>query len=303
MQQNRLFEIIYILLRQGRATAGELAQRLEVSRRTILRDIDALSQAGVPIYTEPGRGGGIAIMEHYVLDRAVISDEEQDQILLALQSLGAAGPLDSAGVLGKLRAIFAKDETDWIAVDLSRWGNASADAAKFDLLKNAVLHQHVLSFTYASSYGAITQRRVYPLRLVFKSKAWYLQAYCLKKRDYRTFKLNRMTGLAAGMDAFDRTGLTPPPMEDESAPPPVVAQLSLRFTHTMAYRVYDEFDVENIVVEPNGDLTVTVDLPHDNWLYGYLLSFGAGVRVLQPRCVARMLRQAAEGIKNLYPPQ
>ena len=64
-----------------------------------------------------------------------------------------------------------------------------------------------------------------------------------------------------------------------------------------------EFDSENITVEPDGDLTVSVDLPHDNWLYGYLLSFGSGVRVLQPQSVQCMLRQAAEGIKNLYSPQ
>ena len=100
MKNSRLFEILYLLVEKRAVTAGELAQRLEVSQRTVLRDVDALSAAGVPIYTTQGAGGGVALLPGYVLDRAAFTDEEQRQLLLALQSLpGQEGILSSTAPL------------------------------------------------------------------------------------------------------------------------------------------------------------------------------------------------------------
>ena len=80
MQESRLFRIVYYLLDKGRATAPELAEHFEVSVRTIYRDIDTLSGAGIPIYAETGRNGGIYLMKGFVLDKAVLSDEEKQEI-------------------------------------------------------------------------------------------------------------------------------------------------------------------------------------------------------------------------------
>ena len=87
MSVGRQFQMVYLLLEKGRMTAGELAEKLEVSPRTVLRDVDALSAAGVPVYTTQGAGGGVALLDGYVLDRAAFSEEEQRQLLTALQSL------------------------------------------------------------------------------------------------------------------------------------------------------------------------------------------------------------------------
>ena len=87
MQINRLFEIVYILLERKTITAKELAERFEVSTRTIYRDIEILSQAKIPVYANKGNGGGIGLLEDYVLDKSVLSEEEQNQILFALQSM------------------------------------------------------------------------------------------------------------------------------------------------------------------------------------------------------------------------
>ena len=91
MHESRLFKILYYLLDKGRATAPELAARFEVSARTIYRDIDALSGAGIPVYTEAGRGGGICLMNHFVLDRAMFTEAEKQDILSALQSVAVIG--------------------------------------------------------------------------------------------------------------------------------------------------------------------------------------------------------------------
>ena len=83
MQTGRLFSILYLLMEHGNMTAKQLAERFEVSPRTIYRDIDLLSGAGIPIYASKGKGGGIQLLSHFVLDRSLLSSEEQDEILFA----------------------------------------------------------------------------------------------------------------------------------------------------------------------------------------------------------------------------
>ena len=174
MPSSRLFEIVYLLLQRRRMTAAELAERFEVSVRTVYRDIDALSAAGVPVYAIPGKGGGVALMEHCVLDRAAFSEGEQRQLLTALQSLPGDARLGAEEVLAKLSGLFRRSEPDWLQVDMSRWGSAGADNAKFDAVKSAILSHRVLRFPYAGSDGQTNWRRVCPARLVFKGRAWYL---------------------------------------------------------------------------------------------------------------------------------
>lgn len=288
MSANRLFEIVYLLLDRRQMTAAELAERFEVSVRTIYRDIDALSAAGIPVVTTQGKGGGVALMEHFVLNRAAFTEAEQRQILTALQSLPGTARLGAEETLAKLSGLFRRQEADWLQVDLSRWGSGDADNRKFDLLRRAILGRNAVSFTYVSSYGRTTDRRVLPARLVFKGQSWYLQGYCTEKEAYRTFKLTRILRLALSEEQFDRT-LSPPPIELDASSCPFCVSVQMRFPPQMAYRVYDEFDESIILREDSGALRVAVTLPEDNWFYGYLLSFGTGIEVLAPDAVRRRL--------------
>lgn len=301
MSVSRLFELVYLLLEKKRVTATELAQRFEVSVRTIYRDVDALSAAGVPVYAIPGKGGGVALMDHYVLDRAVFSEAEQRQLLTALQSLPENA--QAAETLSKLSALFRQQTPDWLQVDLSRWGSNRADNAKFETLKNAILDRKIISFTYVSSGGQTTARRVLPARLVFKGQAWYLQGFCLKKSDYRTFKVTRILALQALEEQFSQTLDAPMLESDASSTLPFCIRVKLRFFPYMAYRVYDEFDEHCVIQEADGALTVEVLFPEDGWLYGYLLSFGLGVQVLSPPGLGERLGRLAEkiGQANLIP--
>lgn len=295
MSANRLFEMVYLLLERGQMTAGELAGRFEVSVRTIYRDVDALSAAGVPIYATQGKGGGVALMDHYVLDRATLTEAEQRQLLTALQSLPAAARAGAEETLSKLSGLFRRQETDWLQVDLTRWGSGAEDNRKFETLKTAILDRRTISFHYVSSYGRAADRRAHPTRLVFKGQSWYLQALCPDKDTYRTFKLSRILGLKM-LDEHFEPGPVPPPVDWGGPMPEQLAlPVVLRFSPAMAYRVYDEFHEGQISAEDNGSLTVRVTFPDDGWLYGYLLSFGAGVEVLEPpRVRARLGRLALE---------
>lgn len=283
---SRQFRMVYLLLEKGRLTAGELANQLEVSVRTVLRDVDALSAAGVPVYTTQGSGGGVALLEGYVLDRAAFSEEEQRQLLLALQSLPAQ---EGEQTLTKLSALFRRGREDWLQVNLSRWGAGEADSEKFQLLKRAVLERQTLAFDYASSYGATRARKVLPARLVFKGQGWYLQAFDLEREDYRTFRLSRILSPEFAGEVFHRR-LDPPDIEFSGEIPPLFrVEARLRFAPYMAYRVYDEFDQSCVVRQEDGSLLVEAVFPEDQWLYGYLLSFGAGVEVLAPDVLRRRL--------------
>lgn len=290
MQESRLFKIIYYLLGKGKATAPELAEKFEVSVRTIYRDIDALSGAGIPIYTEAGRNGGIHLMSDFVLDKAVLSEQEKQQILTALQSINTAQNIESSQVLQKLSAIFDMSSENWLEVDFSGWGNKEFDNKKFELLKSAVIHCKNVKINYAGSYGAISERIVQPCKLVYKSKAWYLEAFCTKRQDWRIFKLNRIINMEVLNEHFLRRNF--PKSIDSSEGE--YNQITLRFMKEAAYRVYDEFDETQIQQQENGDLIVSAEMPEDEWLTGFLLSFGTQVDVISPAYLKNVLAEQAK---------
>lgn len=290
MQESRLFKIVYHLLDKGRATAPELAEKFEVSVRTIYRDIDALSGAGIPIYAETGRNGGIYLMNDFVLDKVVLSKEEKQEILLALQSMGIAQNNDE--IMKKLSAIFNLNADNWLEIDFSRWGTPHSDNQKFEQLKSAVIHQKCVKITYASSYEEITERIVQPLKLLYKSMSWYLKAYCTLKQDYRIFKLTRIINIELQSDGFSYKEFPELKISSEQTYKKIV----LRFPKEVAYRVYDEFDITQVDVQANGDLIVSTEMPEDAWLIGYLLTFGTQVDIIEPIYLKDVLAEQARKI-------
>lgn len=297
MQKSRLFNIIYYLLEKGRATAPELAEKFEVSQRTIYRDIDALSGAGIPVYTEAGRNGGICLMEHFVLDRAVLTDEEKVEILSALQSAGTAGNEAGRMAFEKLSALFRIKADNWYEVDFSRWGIQTGDNDKFELLKRAILSRRRVEILYAGAERERRKRTVEPLKLLYKSKAWYLKAWCMKKEDFRLFKLNRILEWKLLDEVFAPRAFpeqnTGEPANFPSRRDPEPAEVLLSFSAEAAYQVYDEFDIGQITEQEDGRLLVAAPMPADEWLISFLLSFGNRVEVIEPVYLRSILAERA----------
>ena len=290
MQESRLFKIVYYLLDKGQATAPELAEKFEVSIRTIYRDIDALSGAGIPIYTETGRNGGIHLMKDFVLDKALLSEAEKQEILTALQSINTMQNIDGSQTLQKLSAMFHLHSENWLEVDFSRWGNKESDNETFELLKQAIIHCKNVKIYYAGSYEAISERIVQPYKLSYKAKAWYLKAFCTEKQDWRIFKLNRILDLEILNETFQHRNFPKPTDVSEGK----YRQIILRFPGKMAYRVYDEFDKTQIQRQGNGDLIASAKMPEDTWLIGYLLSFGTQVDILSPVYLKEIIAEQAK---------
>lgn len=297
MQNSRLFEIVYILLDKKKVTARALAERFEVSVRTIYRDIDALSVAGIPVLTEKGKGGGISLMDGFVLQNSLLSEGERDRIMMGLQSLRAAQYPETEEVLAKLHGIFGQKDMDWIEVDFSDWG--SMEKEKFISLKTAILGKRTIQFLYFGANGKKTRREVEPLRMLYKGKAWYVQGFCRGREDYRIFKLSRMKEVRVMQEGFTRdASMLPAPGKPDGGMR--YATVRLHVDKALSYRVYDEFDERNIRKTEAG-FEVELKVPEDEWLYGYILSFGAHARVLEPEHVERNIRDRIEKMAENYP--
>lgn len=295
MQERRLFQILYYLLDKKSATAPELAEYLEVSVRTVYRDIDMLSGAGIPIYTEAGRNGGVRLMNDFVLDKTLLSNQEKQDILSAIQNLSIANANYAGDILRKLSALFQLPSQDWYEIDFSRWGNKTQDNEKFELLKYGIINHRVVKIIYVSSSCAREERRVQPLKLLYKAKEWYLKAFCLKRQDFRTFKLNRILCYELLEETF-----TPMPYPEETAREESFPMVRLRFSKEAAYRIYDEFDESQIKLQEDGSFLICANMPQSEWLTGYLLSFGRQVEVISPLSLRNALLNEARKITEYY---
>ncbi len=276
---NRLFEIVYILMQKKKVTAKELADRFEVSTRTIYRDIELLSRANIPVYMAKGKDGGIGLLDEYVLNKTILSEEEQNQILFALQGMRKVSGQDEKDILEKLSILFNKQINDWIKIDFSNWGKDGIQEKRFDMIKAAILNKNQIEFVYYNSKGNETKRMVEPLQIWFKDKSWYLIAYCKMKQDYRVFKISRIKEINILEEHFERE--LPQEKKEEKYNLKNIL-LELEISKEMAYRVYDEFESREITKKDDGNFLVKVEYPENEWVYGYILSFGEYVKVLSP---------------------
>ncbi|MFV0424569.1 MAG: helix-turn-helix transcriptional regulator [Bacilli bacterium] len=289
MNKSRLFEIVYYLINNKQVTAKELASQFEVSVRTIYRDIDVLSAAGIPIYTESERNGGISLLDGFTLDKIIFSEVEKKEMLSSLQSLAATGNINNQQLLAKISSLFNVKYDSWFEVDFSRFGHTTFDNEKFELIKHAILNNICIDIIYVNSYGIKSKRNINPLKFFYKSKEWYIKSYCSKSKDFRLFKFNRIIEIKLTKEIFIPT--TYPRIDYEQTFK--YDKIILYFSKTIAYRVYDEFANMQITVQENGDLIVSATMPQDSYLVSYLLSFGDMVEVIEPLHLKEILRKEA----------
>lgn len=295
MTSSRLLKILLILLEKGHATAPELAEQFEASVRTIYRDIDALSAAGIPVYTSQGQGGGIFIDQDYVLNRMMLSSEEQEKILMALQELTLVESRQSDELLQKLSGLFKTPANDWLEIDFSQWGLESKQL--FDPLKQAIFSKQVVRFFYLKRQGEEEERRVEPHKLIFKNRDWYLYAFCQLRQEFRLFKLLRIKKLELLPETFQRRTM-PDVLSNQATAADEKISVTLLFAPALAHRVYEHY--QDYSRQADGRFRVTVDLPHNNELYSFLLSLGEQVEVMAPLKVRQELNKRIKKMLQIY---
>ena len=296
MKDNRLFKILYYILQKGKVTASELADKFEVSVRTIYRDIDSISGAGIPIYALQGKGGGIEIDEDFVMSKSLLSEHEKQQIMSALQGLGNTTLQYENELLIKLSALFKIKNTSWIEVDFNNWQNNKMYERTFNAIKSAILSKNIVSFTYFSTNEEETNRIVKPVRLLFKSQDWYLYALCLLRNDFRYFKLSRIKNLDIHTEKFDDS------FEDailkKEIPHKNTVHIKVKFDRKVAFRVYDELN--GAIIEEDGNLYAEIEMPNDYTLYNYIFSFGDEAEVLEPKEIRMQIKETINKMAEKY---
>ena len=295
MTQGRLLGIIYYLLGNGHATAPALAEKFEVSIRTIYRDVDRLSSVGIPIYCNPGKGGGIFLLDSFVLDKSLLSAQEQEELLLSVQGLQALR--EENQVLEKLQALFQIKMDNWLQIDFTDWRGQKYHQETFEQIKRGIFQRRLLQFDYLNQQGEEMSRWVEPMQLIFKSQDWYLYGFCRRKQDFRLFKLSRINHCQLSPEIFDRELRQADFQSKESQKETI--RLQLKFEKHQAFRVYEEFS-GLISTDVVGNLLVEAEFPNHDSLYAYLLSFLDGVEVLEPPEVRQNLAKKLNEISQKY---
>lgn len=298
MKENRYFQMIYLLLEKGSMSAPQLAEHFEVSVRTIYRDIDILSSAGIPIYATPGKGGGIRIQENFILNKSILSEQEQKQILMALQGNMLVDEDKTNTLLTKLGSVFQKQNMQWFEIDFSTWTKSNAKKEAFQLLQSAIFQRKRITFDYHNGNNETMKRTVEPLKLVFKSTDWYLYGFCLLRNDYRFFRLTRIRNLVMSNEEYTRT-IPEQIFERSNNFEMRTIKVSLLFDKRISFHVYDKFDDE-VIEKENGNLYVETIMPDNELLYEYILSCGDKVEVLAPQHIRKEVEQRIKRMLEIY---
>lgn len=291
MKINRLFEIVYILLDKEKVTAKELADYFEVSTRTIYRDVEDLSSGGIPIYMNKGKNGGIYLLPEYVLNKTVLTETEKINILSALQSLNSLDESSMELTLSKLSSFFGENNTGFFEIDYKDWGSLIKE--QFDMSKQAILLRKLLEFEYISSTSKTSQRTVEPYKLWFKERNWYLKGFCSDKEDLRVFRLSRMKNVKIKEEHFIPRNIDFDLHLDEKITYPTT-KITMRVESNLSYRILDEFSDSDVFENEDGSFTVKMDFIEDEWLYGYILSFGKYATVIEPKRIKNIIKGILE---------
>jgi len=282
----------YLTMHQE-TTAPFLAAKLEVSIRTIYRDIDELSAQGFPVYAQNGRNGGIRLLENHQLSATFVTKEEQDTILSGLENLAVTDFESTDELSQKLSSLFKRYPEPWVVIDYSGWGKEE-QRKSIQLLTSARKNENCVFLTYENSRGITSKREVAPNKLFFKQHDWYLSGYCYLKEDYRIFKLKRIKALELSERKLDLSLLT-----EEYLPQYTYEYVEFFLAADHLPRLKEE--LSNLVVSPEGErFRISTYQGKGEWLFTYLLSYGAAIEVIAPVELRNRLVEEVKKYNRLY---
>lgn len=300
MKIDRLIGIITLLLQRDKITAPELAERFEVSRRTINRDIEDICKAGIPLVTTQGYGGGISISDGYKIEKSFFTNDELQTVLSALKGIDSvAKDSYSAKILEKLSAIDSRlNIDDTIIIDLASHYKESL-TEKIEQIKIAIKRFRKISFKYQSERGDGV-RILEPYKIVFKWSAWYVFGFCLERNDYRLFKLNRLSVLKVTNESFVKREVPTELLEFNNYFNSPNYLLKALFEPSEKYRLIDEYGIDCFSENSDGELYFERDFVSYENMREWVFSFGDKVTVLAPEKLREDIVINAKNILNKH---
>lgn len=317
MKIDRLIGILAILLQEEKVTAPELAERFEVSRRTISRDIENLCRAGIPISTAQGAKGGISIMDGYRMDRTLLTSKDMKMIMAGLRSLDSVSGSHYYGqLMEKIKAGSSElvSGNESILIDLSSWYKDSL-SPKIELIQSAIEERRIIRFNYYAPNGDST-RELEPYYLIFKWSSWYVWGCkvssgdlfctdrsgterCGSRSDFRMFKLNRMDGIVQTEEEVTYRDVPMPDLSTETIFPGGI-NVKAVFEPSMKWHLIEEFGPDSFKVQSDGTLLFEHEYTDRENLVTWMLTCKDKVTVLEPESVREELYHITSVIAKKY---
>ena len=306
MKYETMIKMLMYLLQKRKVTARELADKYEVSVRSIYRYVEELIISGVPIDIERGRYGGLTIADTYRLPTGYFTRDEYAATINALDAM--ASQISDENIISareklESRKKYERDEMSVcgnIIVDGGTWGDGKKFTEKMQVCERAVNECRSLIIEYISREGKMSRRTIDPYVLIYKQNIWYVYAFCHSKREFRTFKVGRIRSALFTEKTFEKKQFT---RED----------IDLNFYYNVEELVDVTFRIEKNsladaeewlgidIIEPCGDaFEAHASLPDDDMLVNKILGYGGAVTVTAPKSLKDKVADTARRIAGQY---
>ena len=307
MKYEIMLKILFELMSKKCVKASYLANKYEVSVRSIHRYINSLELAGVPIYTLRGNGGGFSIIDTFKFSSTFLTVNEFEQTINALKAITESVPnKDLSNVINKLKSVMRNDYTGIdiksgnLIIDAGPWGDAVGYKVKLSILQKCIENCNLLSITYHDRNGDITERVIEPHVIVFKQGLWYVFAYCHLRNEFRFFKTGRIQQANILEQKFNRRNLEQVELPLNFWSNNVVAKdVVLQIDKKCLSDVEEWLGIENIKTT-NGKHIAEVKLPYDSGLISKIISYGNGIKVISPLDLSKEIKKYAQDILDAY---
>lgn len=311
MKIQRLIALLTVLLQHDRVPATRLAEKFEVSVRTIYRDIETLEGAGIPIVTHTGTHGGVGIMEQYKIDKKLFTHDDIATLLTGLQTMSipmSSGALNQTlekvrGLMPKEKALAIEMNARKMYIDMTPWANHPLFTQQLETIKAALDQDRVLSFEYETLKEQVSTRTVEPLQLVLKENQWYLRAWCREREGFRTFKLRRMRALVLHKESFQPRDFPPEVEGFKQWTHERMLEIELMIHPSLREHILDRSDEENMANAPDGRIHVRLNFVESDLGYGYLMQLGDRCECIAPVHVRQELIRRIEKLHSVYNPK
>ncbi|GFP76545.1 helix-turn-helix transcriptional regulator [Clostridium fungisolvens] len=308
MKIHRLISIIMLLLEHKQISATKLAEMFEVTPRTIYRDVDAISLAGIPIVAYPGVNGGISIMEEYKIEKRLFTVSDVTSLLIGLGSIHSTmTSKEILNTMAKIKGLVPEHQirdielkSNQITIDHAPWiGNKNINV-NLEEIRTALSENRLVVFKYSAQNAIKSQRKVEPYRLVLKNSSWYLQGYCTTRNDFRIFKLSRISSLELLEETF-----LPREFEYKALELPInidkkSIKIKLLIDESLRDMMIEFCGEENIEAYENNKFIVSFPFTEDDFSYSMILRLGDKCECLGPENVRLEIIRRAENLLNIY---
>lgn len=298
MKVDRLIGIITILQRHKKVTAAFLADKFEVSTRTINRDINAICQAGIPIVTEQGKNGGISIMPGFVLDTTVFTEEELGSILTGVKTLDSVSKHSlSKSLIGKLGNTDSIELPETMMIDLSSFYKDDL-ASKIELIRSAIRENKCISFRYCYKKGE-ADKLIEPHLLVFKWSSWYVFGYCNLRKAFRMYKLRRLWDLKVTNDEFCKRSYEAEVQNfgNNMTDKYIITAI---YDFSVKYRLVEEYGPNSFSEMEDGSLYAEWGFTNQEEAVNWFLSFGSNVKIISPADMVEKMKKVLLDMQENY---